>query len=296
MNNSERQGEKNNLIGIGAMAGGNVALIINDTLVKLAAEALPMSEVIALRATLATILLLLFARLTTGPFPRFTGRLFVRSLLEAGTSFSYLYALQLIPIGDLAGLQQIIPLAIMAGAAVVFRERIGWKGWLAAFVGLCGAMLIIRPGGDVQAGSISGAGVLLAGVAVAFQVARDLLTRALPARWPPAFVAGTGQIAMLVGGLGLSFVEPWQQPSLQVASKIGVTAMFLSLGMALLVVAMQAGRIAVVSPFRYVGLIAALVSGYLVWGQFPDRWSLIGSAIIVASGLFSVLQGRKPAQ
>lgn len=292
---SERQSDKNNLAGIGAMAGGNIVLIINDTLVKLAAETLPMSQVIALRASLATVLLLVFARLTSGPFPRLTGRLFVRSVLEAGTSFSYLYALQLIPIGDLAGLQQIIPLAIMAGAALVFGERIGWKGWLAAFVGLCGAMLIVRPGGDAQAGGISGLGVLLAGAAVAFQVVRDLMTRALPAQWPPAFVAGTGQIAMLTGGLALSFVEPWQQPSLPVASRIGVAAIFLSLGMALLVVAMQAGRIAVVSPFRYVGLIAALISGYFVWGQFPDRWSLAGSAIIVVSGLFSLWQSRRRA-
>lgn len=293
MSKSEQHADTNNLVGIGAMAGGNVVLIVNDTLVKLAAEALPMSQVIALRASLATILLLMFARLMSGPFPPLTARLFVRSLLEAGTSFSYLYALQLIPIGDLAGLQQIIPLAIMAGAALVFGERIGWKGWIAAFVGLCGAMLIIRPGGASQAGGISGLGVLLAGVAVAFQVARDLLTRALPAQWPPAFVAGTGQIAMLAGGLCLSFVEPWQWPPMQVASKIGVAAVFLSLGMAMLVVAMQAGRIAVVSPFRYVGLIAALASGYLVWGQFPDTLSLVGSAIIVASGLFSLWQSRR---
>lgn len=285
--------EKKNLLGIATMAGGNVVLIINDTLVKLAAEALPMSEVIALRAVMATILLLISARFLWGPLPRPTPRLLMRSVLEAGTSFSYLYALQLIPIGDLAGLQQIIPLALLAGAALAFGERIGWQGWLAAFIGLGGALLIVRPGGEVQASGISGLGVLLAGVAVIFQVARDLTTRALPAHWPPAYVAGTSQIAMLIGGLFLSFVEPWQTPSGEIGGRIGIAAIFLALGMAMLVVAMQAGRIAIVSPFRYVGLIAALISGYFVWGQLPDPSSLAGSAIITASGLFSLWQVRR---
>ena len=201
------------LIGIVAMASGNALLIANDTLVKLAADQLPMSEVICLRAVAAAAFLLLSVRWTLGVLPRSAPLLWGRAGLEAGASLCYLYALQLIPIGELAGLQQIIPLAILAGAALVFRERIGWQGWLAACVGLCGALLIIRPGFGASGAGVAGAGALLAGGAVVFQVGRDLLTRGLPPGWPPAFIAGTSQLAMIFGGLAFAPFDHWAWPS-----------------------------------------------------------------------------------
>lgn len=273
-----------------AMAAGNALLIANDTLVKLAADRLPMSEVICLRAIAAMIFLLLLVRLTSKPVPRPTRILGVRAVLEAAASLAYLYALQLIPIGELAGIQQIVPLAILAGAAIVLRERIGWRGWLATAIGLGGAVLIIRPG--ASGGSVVGIGALLAAAAVVFQVARDLLTRAMPALWPPAFVAGTSQIAMIVGGLCFAPFDHWTWPAPALLLQIVASALFLAVANAWLVTAMRSGRIAVVGPFRYTGLIVALVSGYLVWGQFPDAISLTGCAIITASGVFSLWQTR----
>ena len=294
MNFARPSSVRDDVRGSVAMAAGNMLLIANDTLVKLAANQLPMSQVICLRAVVATIFLLSMVRLATGPLPRPSPILAVRAVLEAGASFSYLYALQLIPIGELAGLQQIIPLAVLAGAAIVFRERIGWRGWLAALVGLCGALLIIRPGMAAGGAGIAGAGALLAALAVVFQVARDLLTRAIPMQWPPAFVAGTSQIAMVIGGLCFAPFDPWVLPAPGLLVQIVASALFLAIANAWLVIAMRAGRIAVVGPFRYAGLIAALLSGYLVWGQFPDAVSLIGSAIIATSGLLSLWQSRRP--
>ena len=293
MNEPERQGARGDLLGIVTMAAGNTLLIANDTLVKLTADQLPMSQVICLRAIAATAFLLILARVTSGRLPRPTKPLLVRAVLEAGTSLSYLYALQMIPIGELAGLQQIIPLAILVGAATVFRERIGWQGWLAALVGLGGALLIIRPGIAASGGAgIAGAGALLATLAVVFNVTRDLMTRAIPMQWPPAFIAGTSQVAMIVGGLCFAPFDNWVQPTPILSLKILVSALFLAIANAWLVIAMRSGRLSVVAPFRYAGLIAALISGYFVWGQFPDALSLTGSAIITASGLFSLWQTR----
>ena len=284
---------RDDLTGIVAMTAGNVLLIANDTLVKLVAAKLPMSEVICLRAIAATLFLLVSVRVMFGVLPRPTAILGWRAALEAGASFCYLYALQLIPIGELAGLQQIIPLAILAGAAVVFRERIGWQGWLAASIGLSGALLIIRPGVETSGTGIATAGAVLAAGAVAFQVARDLLTRALPPLWPPAYIAGTSQIAMVLGGLAMAPFDNWTMPPPILLAEIVVSALFLAIANYWLVIAMRSGRIAIVGPFRYAGLIAALASGYLVWGQFPDALSLVGSAVISASGLFSLWQSRK---
>jgi drug/metabolite transporter (DMT)-like permease len=280
------------LVGIAAMAGGASLLMVNDTFVKLAAATLPMSEVIFLRALVATTLLMLVARMqlpADAPWPRLTRALIVRGVFEVACSFAYLYALQLIPIGDLGGLQQIIPLAILAGAALVFHERIGWQGWAAALVGLCGALLIVRPGASAMTGANAALGVALAVLAVVFQVVRDLLTRALPNNnVPPAFVAGTSQAGMIIAGLCLAPFDAWAMPSLVSVAQTFGAAVLLAIANIWLVIAMRTGRIGVVGPFRYAGLLVALASGWLVWGEFPDALSLAGSGVIVLSGLASL--------
>ncbi len=283
---------RGDLAGIAAMAGGASLLMINDTFVKLAAGALPMSEVIFLRAIVATALLMVVARrqLPAGaPWPRLTRVLIIRGVFEVACSLAYLYALQLIPIGDLGGLQQIIPLAILAGAALVFRERIGWQGWAVALAGLLGALLIVRPGASAVTGANAGLGIALAVLAVVFQVVRDLLTRALPDdNVPPAFVAGTSQAGMIIAGLCLAPFDGWSIPTLLPLVQMFGAAVLLAIANIWLVIAMRTGRIGVVGPFRYAGLLVALASGWLVWGEFPDAVSLAGSGIIVLSGLASL--------
>ena len=286
---------KADLTGMTGMAVGNVLLIVNDTLVKVAASHLPMSQVIFLRAVVAATFLLSVYRYTApsgAPWPAFSPALLWRALLEAGTSFSYLYALQLLPIGDLAGLQQITPLVLLAGAAVVFRERIGWQGWLAAAVGLFGALLIVRPAAGGSMAAMLNLGAALALIAVALQVGRDLLTRALPAGASPAFVAGTSQLAMITGGLLLAPFDAWTWPQPVHWAEIAGAALFLGVANLWLVTAMRSGRLSVVAPFRYAGLLAALAAGWFVWGEFPDKLSLLGSAIITASGLYSLRRGQ----
>ena len=293
MTKSPRYGAAGDVVGIVAMAGGNALLIANDTLVKLAAGSLPMSEVIFLRAVATATMLLLVARVMAGPLPRPDRAIVVRAVLEGATSFSYLYALQLIPIGELAGLQQLIPLAILVGAALVFRERIGWQGWLATLVGLIGAALIVRPSSAEGAG-ITAVGAALSVGSVVFSVARDLMTRGLRGVWHPAFVAGTSQLAMIAGAVCLAPVDRWSQPSPLLLGQILASSAFLAIANTMLVVAFRSGRLSVVTPFRYAGLIAALLSGYYVWGHLPDPIALAGCAIISACGLFSLWQSRQP--
>ena len=286
---------KENLLGIVTMAAGNALLVVNDTIVKLAASQLPLSEVIALRAVAATVFLFIVLRLSqaTGEsWPRPSWALAARAVLELGASFAYLYALQLMPIGDLAGLFQILPLAMLAGAALVFKERIGWQGWAATFAGLAGAILIVRPGFATAGSAIGAAAATLAALAIVFQLARDLLTRALPAGLPAPFISGTSQVAMFAGGLCLAPFDGWTVPPPLVMAEIAAAAALLALANNCLVIAMRSGRIALVAPFRYAGLLTAVLAGLAVWAEFPDTWSLIGSGIITASGLYSLWHSR----
>ena len=216
----------------------------------------------------------------------------MRSGLEIGTSFTYLYALAMMPIADLAGIVQIVPLAILAGGALVFGERIGWRGWTTTSVGLIGALMIVRPGMGAAESGVGGIAAALAALAVIFQVVRDLVTRAMPIGVSAPLVAGTSQAAMLAGAMCLAPFDHWVMPDPWVTTRVVAAAALLAIANYWLVIAMRTGRLAVVGPFRYAGLIAALVSGLVVWGEFPDTWALIGTSIITASGLLNLMMDR----
>ena len=64
------------------------------------------------------------------------------------------------------------------------------------------------------------------------------------------------------------------------------------LAYAALTAAMRTGEVSVVSPFRYARLVFAMLLGAAVFGERPDAWTLAGSAIVVGSGVYTVLRGR----
>jgi S-adenosylmethionine uptake transporter len=67
-------------------------------------------------------------------------------------------------------------------------------------------------------------------------------------------------------------------------------------GYSLSVMVMRVGEISFVSPFRYTGLIWAILLGWLVFGDWPDGLTLLGAAIVVGTGLFTVIRERRQAQ
>ena len=126
---------------------------------------------------------------------------------------------------------------------------------------------------------------------------RDVATRAAPARISSAVLSAHG-FAMLVpaGALLLCISGGATAPSalgyglLLAALAIGVSAYYA------LTLAMRLGDVAVVTPFRYVRLVFALAIGVTVFNEQPDAWTLIGAAIIILSGLYTVFRERQLSQ
>ncbi len=272
--------------GVLAMIAANACFVANDALMKVAGGDMPMSEAIFLRGVTTCLVFagLLYATGMLGTLRSALSPLGIgRLVAELFASISYLYAVVGMAIGDLVGILQFVPLAIAAGAAWWFGERIGGRHWIATLAGLTGALLIVKPGIAPFNGYTAFALLSVTGIVV-----RDLLTRGLPASVPALAIAATSAIALTLGGLALSLVEPWVWPSPRAVLLVTIAAIFLVGAMHWLVVAMRVGDIGIVGPFRYVAIIFAVLAGYAVWREWPDGWSWIGMAVITAAGIFAM--------
>jgi drug/metabolite transporter (DMT)-like permease len=284
-----------NLRGAIYMNVAMAAFTLNDTGMKAATETLPLFEAILLRGGLTLVMLIALGLVAGGLRYRLSpaDRLVVavRTLAEIAGTGLFLTALIHMPLANLSAILQSLPLAVTLGAALVFGERIGWRRMVAILIGFCGVLLIIRPGTEgFDHWSVMGL------ASVACVVVRDLATRKLSPMvpsvlvsiWSAAGVMGMGLLGCIVGG-----VEPIAPGE---AALVGAASVFLIAGYMFGVMAMRVGDIGFVAPFRYTSLLWALGLGWALFGTWPDPLTLIGAAIVIATGIFTLYRERKLAR
>ena len=282
-----------NLAGILAMIASMAAFTANDTCVKLLAEHLPVGEIIVLRNTAATLLILAYATVFGGlTLPEDAPRRLLtwRMTAEVLSTLFFLSALVRMPIADATAIAQCTPLAMTAAAAIFLKEPVGWRRWLAAIVGFLGVLLIVKPG----TGTFSLEAILIL-IAVALVVGRDLITRLISGSVPTLTLTLMSAASVMPSGFALLPFETWVWPAPHEWAKVATAGLFLSCGYALIVVAMRAGDVAIIAPFRYAVILFGLISGYLIWGQFPDGLQMLGIAILTAAGLYTFHRERLAA-
>jgi drug/metabolite transporter (DMT)-like permease len=279
-----------NTTGILAMLAAMAAFTANDVCVKLIGEQLPLGELIFLRNAVSTLYILGFAVIFGGlalpQNPPMTPLVW-RMIAEAVSTLLFLSALIAMPIADATAIMQVLPLAITVGAAVYLKEPVGWRRWLAAIAGLAGVMLIARPG----TGAFNPA-ALLCLAAVAFVVVRDLLTRTMSHTVPTLTLTLMSAAAVAPAGFLLLPFETWVVPQTREIALLAAAGASLTLGYALVIVAMRAGDVAVISPFRYGVILFALIAGWLVWGDVPTLLQMFGIAILTAAGIYTFHRER----
>ena len=285
-----------NLRGIFALTACNLLFLINDTLIKLASEELPLTEIIFFRGLFATVLLLPMVAwtggfrhvATLGNWPAFW-----RTVAEILAAFSFLLALFNIPIANANAIAQIVPLAITAAGAIFLGEQVGWRRWTAIVVGFIGVLIVVRPGLEgFTAFSLS------AVAAAGFITLRDMATRVMPRGLPAPLISLVTAVAVGVSGFVFAPVlgETWVMPSGRSLGLIAVAVFFLIGGYLTAVEFMRHGDIAVVAPFRYTVIVMAMIIGYLVWGEVPDFLMLVGTAVIAATGVYTFSRERNMAR
>lgn len=217
------------------------------------------------------------------------GRLLVlRNIGEIGATFLFLIALFRMPIATTTAILQAVPLVITASAALFLGERVGWRRWLATVAGLLGMLVIIRPGGDAfNVWSIS------AVLSVGFAVLRDLSTRRIGRHVPAILLVLLSAVTVMVAASGSVLVETWVLPTPRALVLILGSATFLIGGYYMMVDAMRYGEVAIVAPFRYCAILWAILAGLIVWGERPDGIALLGTGLVVAAGLYTLMRERQ---
>ena len=282
----------NNMRGAVLMTLCMAAFTANDACMKALSAYLPFWQALFLRG-LAVCTVMGVAARAMGPIRLDLGvrewRLIVlRALGEVGAAYFFITALFHMPLANATAILQALPLAVTLAGALIFREAVGWRRWLAIAVGFTGVLLIVRPGAE-------GFTVysVYALISVAAVTLRDLVTRRLPGHVPTVLVALSGAVAVTVfGGIGAA-VTTWAPLTGTAALLLAGAAGFVILGYILSVTVMRTGEIGFVAPFRYTSLVWSLILGFLVFAEFPDGLTLLGGAIVVTTGIFTLYRERQ---
>ena len=280
-----------NLKGALYMTLSMAAFTLNDACVKLVAESVPLFQVIFLRGLGTTILLAIFVQMTTGlrlSFPRRDRPLIAgRTLAEIAAMVTFTLALTNMPIANATAILAALPLAVTLAAALFLGDPVGWRRLMAISIGFFGVMLIIQPGTD-------GFTIwsLLVVVSVVVITARDLFTRAFSPAVPSMTVAVLTAAAVCVFGGVLSVFTPWVALDLREIALIAAASVLIIGGYVFGIMVMRIGEVGFVSPFRYTSLIFALILGLMIFGEFPNALALLGGAIVMATGIFTLVRER----
>jgi drug/metabolite transporter (DMT)-like permease len=211
-----------------------------------------------------------------------------RSLLMLASNLVYVLAIGHVPLATASAIGFTSPLIVTALSVPLLGEAVGPRRWSAVLVGFAGALLIIRPG----SGLANPAVLLLLGSSLAYALYQ------IATRWVAPFdSAAVGIIfSALVGSLATSLVLPFVVVLPKSLFDLGL---FVSLGLLggaghyLVIRAFQYAPAAVLAPLGYVELLGTATLGYLVFGNFPDLWTWLGAAVIIASGLYIAVRERK---
>lgn len=257
---------------------------IEDLSVKEAARDIPVGQAVITYGLIGVLCFGLYAR-THGVrmlHPAvFSRTMLLRSVCEICGRLFYALALALTPLSNASAILQATPAIVALGAIWFFAERVSMRKWLSILAGFAGVLLILRPG-------LEGfrVGAIFAVLGTIGFAGRDLATRAAPVSMTTAQLGVLGFSMLTLAGVVLLAVSGGAvMPQPATWGFLAGALAFGIFGYCSLTLAMRTGRIASVSPFRYSRLLFALILGIFILGERPDALSLIGSAIIVGSGV-----------
>ncbi|MBF9036580.1 EamA family transporter [Rhodobacterales bacterium HKCCE2091] len=281
--------------GILLMVGAMCLLSITDLSIKLAARTLPVGQIQLGLAVGGSILFVIFARLRgVRLWDRSVLHPMVmwRNFLEFAAAICLILGTVLVPLSVLAAIMQTAPLVVTAGAAILLKEKVGTRRWIAILVGLFGMLLVIKPGGSDLTWV-----ALIAVAGVTFLALRDLVTRLSPPDIPAAALSAWGFMATIPGGILMLVVAGdslvWHPEGM---GWVGLMVLVTSVGYLMLTTAMRVAPASVVSPFRYARLVSTMGLGILVLHERPDAMTLAGTGIVLAAGLYTFYRERQLAR
>ncbi|MHB1216633.1 MAG: DMT family transporter [Alphaproteobacteria bacterium] len=228
-------------------------------------------------------------RARTGLFPRAHHGLYLfRAGVHEGAMLSWFFALTMIPLMDATALYFTAPFFATLLAVFVLREKVSGSRWAAVAVGFAGAMLVAKPGatGMDWNGAVGSMAVLMTALCSALgRVTVRSLTRLDS---PNTIVAHN--FVILTPLVLFAAVWFWEWPTIEQLVLLGALGTLGAVGHLFLTRAYAVAEASEVAPFDFTQLLAAGLIGYFVFAEIPDNWTLAGSALIAAAGIYIALR------
>jgi drug/metabolite transporter (DMT)-like permease len=203
-----------------------------------------------------------------------------RGAVNSLSMLTWFTALSLIPVADATSLALVGPVFVTLGAILVFRERVDAHRWTGIGVALLGALIIIRPG--FQPVGLATLLILVATLSVSIS---KLMAKSL------ATTDGTATVVAYLTLLMMGFtVVPamfvWQRPPFEHLALLALVGTFGTVGHLLFIKAYKLTDVSLVEPVMFMRMIWAALIGLILFAEFPDVWTWLGGAVIVAGNTY----------
>ena len=281
-----------NMKGAALMTGCVSAYVINDAFMKLLFSEIALFQAVFLRSIITVPPILIMVWITKVAIRNLSKQdkrlILVRVGAEIFVTITFLTALKHMPLANVTAILQALPLAITMAAALFLAEPVGWRRWSAIIVGFVGVLIVVRPG-------LEGFNIysLSAFMAIIFLTVREISTRKLTSEVPTiTVVLSTAVGSALFAGIMMIGSE-WNTVSTVSWLLILGAAVAILIATLLSVMAMRIGDIGFVSPFRYTSMLGAIGLGILMFGDWPDQPTLVGTVIIVSTGIYTFHREQK---
>jgi len=278
--------------GIFLMLTTTLFFVLIDTCAKHLSQSLPVMEVVWARFIfhLALVLVLLRGRVFIFARTNRPGLQLFRSTMLMTTTYLFFTGVQKIDLAMASSIMFLSPILITVLSVPVLGERIGLRRVLGVLAGLTGALIIVRPGlGEVPIAAFYF-------IAAACTNALYQLTTRMLRQWDDAYTTlfYTGLVGTVVSSAAAPVV--WVAPSLTEWGFMAAMGTFGALGHFTLIRAFQSAPPSALMPFAYSGLVWATLFGYFVFSNLPDGYTVVGAAIITASGVYIFHREQRAAK
>ena len=275
-------------VGIFLMLGSTFLISCSDTFSKLMTAQVSVMQIALVQSVVMMAAVPFMVKTYHLPSILRTKRIgiqLLRSACQLTSALLFIYGLKKLPLADIVALIFVGPLIVTLLSSLILKERVGMARWLACLVGFMGALIVIRPG----FGSIGWDALFPIGATSIYSI-YIICTRSLA----PHERHGTMLFySALVSVVALSVSAPiyWVNPSIN--GWLGLLCVgILSCASAVFAIAAYARAPAsMLAPFAYVEIISATAFGFLIFNDVPDVLTLVGAAIVIASGLYVYRHG-----
>ena len=276
--------------GIACMVACMVFLTLNDAVCKWLTADYAVGEVVCLRSIFMFLPIAVLAWRAGGLASlrvRRLGGQALRALFTVLSAYLFVEALSLMPLADTIAIVFTGPLFVAALARPLLGEHVEWQRWAAILVGFSGVVVLTRPTGEgIGWVALVPLGACLAGTL------RDIVTRRISVVESSVATLFFATSATVIAS---AFTLPfgWRVPAAGDVGLLALAGLLMGGAQFLMIEAFRLAEASLVVPFKYTSMVWAVLLGFLVWGDLPDRWVVAGTILIIGSGIYILYRSRR---